>query len=395
MKRTISIAMVLVALSLIGTFLVYTGKKDSAAESVEIDALKSLPYAEWSAEEADPESSGVVRHDGSSAFNGYNIYTDDARYAYLMDMEGRIVHKWEFPPIEGKWEDAECLPDGGLLALCVKIAFVKLARNSDIDWQLNLRAHHDIEILEDGSYLVPFYPKLRIYNQRMVYFDSIAHVSEAGKFLGSWSTYEHFDELRKLHGPTPFEKSRDEYSTPKNEVYEYYHLNTVEALPDTPLGRRDGRFQEGNILTCLRNVSLILIIDRKSGRIAWSYGPGELDWPHMPTMLENGNILIFDNGVHRNYSRIVEIEPTTGTIAWEYKADPPESFYSKWRGSNQRLPNGNTFICESERGRAFEVTPDGEIVWEFFNPEISGGKRRLIYRMTRLSREEVEGWLDR
>jgi len=33
--------------------------------------------------------------------------------------------------------------------------------------------------------------------------------------------------------------------------------------------------------------------------------------------------------------------------------------------STQRLVNGNTFICESNTGRVFEVTKEGEIVWEY------------------------------
>ena len=37
-------------------------------------------------------------------------------------------------------------------------------------------------------------------------------------------------------------------------------------------------------------------------------------------------------------------------------------------GSAERLPNGNTFICESSSGRVFEVTSDCEVVWEYINP---------------------------
>jgi hypothetical protein len=73
------------------------------------------------------------------------------------------------------------------------------------------------------------------------------------------------------------------------------------------------------------------------------------------------------------------------SIEWEYRASPPEMFYSQIKGSNQRLPNGNTLICESQNGRAFEVTRDKEIVWEFYNPEIKKGKRGSIYRMMRIT----------
>ena len=60
------------------------------------------------------------------------------------------------------------------------------------------------------------------------------------------------------------------------------------------------------------------------------------------------------------------------------------------RGAAQRLPNGNTLITESERGRVFEVTPQKEIVWEFWNPEIVKGARKRIYRLTRLAPAAVE-----
>src|SRR5262249_44053306 len=34
----------------------------------------------------------------------------------------------------------------------------------------------------------------------------------------------------------------------------------------------------------------------------------------------------------------------------------------------RRLPNGNTFIDEGMNGRFFQVTPAGEIVWEYVSP---------------------------
>lgn len=129
----------------------------------------------------------------------------------------------------------------------------------------------------------------------------------------------------------------------------------------------------------------------------WSeYAVGEttLDLPHMPRMLPTGNILVFDNGEGRGYSRIVEVDPAREKIVWEYEADPPASFFSPWRGSSQRLPNGNTLICSSERGRVFEATPDGKIVWEFWNPIFNEqGQRRRIYRFARLAADEVEAFL--
>ena len=59
---------------------------------------------------------------------------------------------------------------------------------------------------------------------------------------------------------------------------------------------------------------------------------------------------------------------------------------ARTRGS----PTATTLICESERGYVFEVTPDGEKVWEFWNPDLVDGSRRRIYRYARLERDFVE-----
>ena len=109
-----------------------------------------------------------------------------------------------------------------------------------------------------------------------------------------------------------------------------------------------------------------------------------------------GNIILFDNSLfprhrtHTGQTFIIEMNPVTQEIVWKYETDSPRSFFSKERGSNQRLENGNTLICESGRGRAFEVDPSGEIVWEFWNPEMRGTQRRRIYRTMRLSPALVE-----
>lgn len=101
-----------------------------------------------------------------------------------------------------------------------------------------------------------------------------------------------------------------------------------------------------------------------------------------------GNILIYDNGgyagygvispsapngvneAQRDYSRILEINPINYEIIWQYtpaEAGCPmpiaaHGFYSPFASSMQRLPNGNTMICEASSGRFMEVTVDHELV---------------------------------
>ncbi len=264
--------------------------------------------------------------------------------------------------------------------------------NSKPLWEHKLRIHHDIEVLSDGSYLTLLSRRTK-YKSQSVLFDNIIHVSPQGEVLDQWDTADKSDQIAKFHPPHPMETSGEQNirkKWKKQVRIDYYHMNTVQLLPETDLGKRDQRFKAGNIIVCFRNVNLIAILDRRTMDIVWTWGPGQVQLPHMPTMLSNGNILIYDNGTQRKYSRIIEVEPLTGRIVWEYKGNPPESFFSHWQGSAQRLPNGNTLICESTKAFVFEVTRDGKIVWKFWSPEVKNTRRKRIYRFIRLPKEKVE-----
>ena len=59
---------------------------------------------------------------------------------------------------------------------------------------------------------------------------------------------------------------------------------------------------------------------------------------------------------------------TGGKIVWQFKTEDPNSFYSDYQSAAQKLPNGNWHITSTNNGHVFEVTPKGEVVWEFVNP---------------------------
>ncbi len=104
-----------------------------------------------------------------------------------------------------------------------------------------------------------------------------------------------------------------------------------------------------------------------------------------------GDILVFNNGDKRiggNFTSIDEITPpvdaqgrytlTKGAaygpteLTWTYKAKPTSDFFADKISGAQRLPNGNTLICHGPLGTFFEVTREGEIVWEYVNPMVAG-----------------------
>jgi hypothetical protein len=113
-------------------------------------------------------------------------------------------------------------------------------------------------------------------------------------------------------------------------------------------------------------------------------------------LLENGNILLFDNVGVKGYSRVLEFDPVAREIVWQYGGQAQEPFFSRAIGSCQRLPNGNTLITDSESGRAFEIAPDRAIVWEYVNPHRAGPAGNLIatlFEVVRIDRDCVKAWL--
>lgn len=111
-----------------------------------------------------------------------------------------------------------------------------------------------------------------------------------------------------------------------------------------------------------------------------------LDGPHAPTVLANGNILAFDNGRERGYSRVLEIDPRTRKIVWEYSGYDHFLPFSLSGSSAQRLANGNTLIVTRAAGIIIEVSPDKRVVW--------GYRYKLgnLYRAVKYRKNGI-GWL--
>ncbi len=136
------------------------------------------------------------------------------------------------------------------------------------------------------------------------------------------------------------------------------------------------------------HIGALKAIDPKTGEIVWHYQNDEMGGQHDAQMLENGNILIFANGAYASdlhHSQVWEIDPGTNEIVWRYRSkDNPQRFFSPHVGGCQRLASGNTLICEGAKGCVFEVTPDGDVVWEYVCPyfnEVPGfGKLNWLFR---------------
>lgn len=360
------------------------------APGAELDrrALEALPYASWTDRGADTVS-GVVVHDRDRASPGLNLFASLARTsAMLMDMDGAIVHRWSRET--GKeWGHVELMPNGTLLVLSESpFELVALDWDSSILWKSDEHVHHDLDVSDNGDIYVLTASteqvdfgggELPIREQPIVVLDSQGRFKQR-IFLSS-VLRDLIDEPSLREFVETGEKIGERYRL-AGDFVDLFHANTLAIVPRS----FNETFQKGFVLFSARNLDLIGVIDPERESLVWSWGIDQLDWPHQPTLLDNGNVLIFDNGFHRGYSRIVEIEPSSGEITWEYRGDPPKSFSSKIMGGVQGLPNGNVLVTESLRGHAFEITRDGDVVWEFFNPDVDEekDKRATLYRVQRL-----------
>jgi hypothetical protein len=346
------------------------------------------------------DKSGVTVHDPELCHPGYNLFnTRTSNLALLMNMDGEVVHEWHSGDLEGAWHHVEMMPTGDLLVLVKGGYLARLSWDSRVLWETRLNVHHDTAITEDGEiyvlgremFEVPFWlTKVWIIN------DSIHLLSAGGEMLDTMFVYDVLGDLLTRRTLWDLLLAR---LLPHNESTldrcDVFHTNTLEII-DRDLG---GLPTKGSFLLCARELDLVAIVDPSGQQVVWSWGPGALELPHQPSVTRDGRILIFDNGFRRGYSRVIEVDPADARITWEYRGDPPASFFSPSRGGAQELTNHNILITESDRGRAFEVTRNGDIVWEYWNPDLVENahgriERGVIYRMTRIEAPVVESLLD-
>lgn len=342
---------------------------------------------------------GVTFIDSDKVDDSYRLYSSrNLTSAHLISPGGRYVHSWYYPHIEDSvtsnfggfgmsWHYAEMLPNGNLVAIVKDEMIIEIDWNSNLVWKEKLRAHHDFSRGKEGNTIVVSRRERPDPWRKgeTIAFDELIEYDKNGEVIWTWYYEEHMGDLKKLLGEVP---------EPVGNWKDYPHVNTVEILPDNPLYKKDKRFKPGNLLICGRHANLIMIIDKRSKDIVWAWGPGVIEGPHMPTMLPDGNILIYDNGNQmasnsRGFTKAVEMDPLSEEIVWEY--GHPGGFFSPARGSALRMSGGNTLIATSDYGWFFEVTPEGERTWEYYNPDLGrGGNRMGLYRTLPYDKEEVQ-----
>lgn len=349
---------------------------------------------------------GLRACDSESACPGFTLLVsvNGNGEVHLLDLWGEVVHSWEMPYPPGLYG---YLTEMGTLLYNGKVpdnsgrfisgmgwkggAVLEADWSGRVLWEVrHPDHHHDAVRLSNGNVLLlclAEIPRELGHEVRgglsgterdgSMWADYLVEMTTDGEVVWEWCSWEHLDP------------ENDGITASQEQRMIWTHGNGVAELPG------------GNLVVSFRNISTVAILDRQTGSIIRKLKPPLLAQQHAPVPLQNGNLLIFDNGPHRvdhplPFSRVIEVDLATEEVVWSYQERNPSDFFSPYMSNAQRLPNGNTLICEGAFGRIFEVEGSGRVVWEFVNPyfftppeQPSSTPSNALFRAFRYSAELV------
>jgi len=378
-------------------------EEENAELEMQIRQLEALGYA--SGTQTAPALSGVTAHDPVGAYQGVNFYTaGHAPEAILMDMDGRVLHRWgyEFSKVwpddskpevnrlgEHNWRRAHLFANGDILAIYEGLGLIKLDKNSELLWARRNGAHHDLEVLPNGDIVVltrEAHLMPRVHPTNVVLEDFVVVLDRRGREKSRRSLLEAF-ERSNAH--------RAIWENSTKRFGDIFHTNSIEVL-DGRFVDRHPSFRKGNFLLSSFYLDTIFVVAPKSNKVVWALHAG-FHWQHDARSVDDVGIMVFDNQGDPAGSEIEIYDPATGALIWEYHASGSRRFFSATCGAAQPLPNGNTLITESDNGRAFEIARDGTVVWEFYNPHRAGDEDEFIaslFLLERMPRGFPLHWID-
>ena len=303
-----------------------------------------------------------VQQNGNSAEPGITIFNYcSAVVGY--DTDGTLVLHTETPT---RLSDCKVIDGGRLLYVGGGRAWI-LSLDGDILWASPdddlLTVHHSASMMPSGNVLMVTNEYRDVTQDgatRSWRGDRIVEMDPAtNEIVWSWSTFDHFDT--------------DDY-----DVFQNNHWNDWTHVNDARYVESDN-----SIYISVRHLSRVTRIDYDTGDIVYNLGmdmpSGDVDagddlfsYQHFPTILENGNMLLFDNGNRRggepagSGSKSFAVELALGDlpleqaeIAWAWQTP----IYCPSTGSAQRLANGNTLVTATHLTGVYEVDTSGTQVW--------------------------------
>ncbi|HZU19798.1 MAG TPA: arylsulfotransferase family protein [Gaiellaceae bacterium] len=174
--------------------------------------------------------------------------------------------------------------------------------------------------------------------------------------------------LYEWHGAEQIGLDESVFPSVKNDVADYFHLNSV------------GVDDDGNLLVSARHTSAIYKVDRRTGAILWRLGgkrsdftilPGaEFAFQHDVRRHADGTITIFDNNAAaptattpaRPIRIALDMTAMTARLVGEFRLPQPRVAWAM--GNLQQLPDGGAFVGWGTAGAYTEFAPDGSVRYD-------------------------------
>ena len=283
--------------------------------------------------------------------------------ALLIDPDGKLAHTWSLSTDElaGSAEPAyrktlygvAVLPDGSIIFQMQPVGggIVRVDYCSRPIWTIDGAFHHTVSLTDRGTFWTfegeqtdpdHVLAEYRVDTGALVRRIDMADVRRANP------TNHVFDLLRDQDALDPV------------------HGNDIEPLP-LQLRAQFPAFDPGDLLVSFKATNLVFVLDPDTLEVKW-WRVGAWDTQHDPDWGADGRISVFSNNEHSvdNHSNIVAIDPTTYETGYVVKGSQYD-FYSAYNGTAQITDAGSILIASSTQGRIFEVSPDGEVVFDFVN----------------------------
>ncbi len=363
---------------------------------------------------------------------GYVLFSPLTRpITYLINNNGQVVHAW--PRATSAVRSAYLLENGNLLRTLARPANEFEAgrgRSGMVDmvtwegdrvWSFEYATdlvflHHDVEPLPNGNVLMVAWeyvaPELTaaagldpatipededgaVWSEQVFEYDPVAD-----QIVWQWRLWDHIIQDYDSNAPTFGDVGATPGKVDLNVVgfdgrRDWIHMNAV-----------DYNAELDQIMVSSRSLSEIWIIDHSistseargpAGDLLWRYGNPAVyrsdaertlfrqhDSEWIDTGLRGaGNIMVFNNGEEgvQDNSSVMEMirgdDYGEAEIVWRWDAP----FFAQLLSGAQRLPGGNTLVCDGSRGRCIELSgADDLIVWEYINPDFTPGEPNRIFR---------------
>jgi outer membrane protein assembly factor BamB len=290
---------------------------------------------------------------------GSNLVLSYESRVVEVNREGEVIWEYRFPADSEYIVIGEVrkLPNGNYLFAVAKKLYMFLILNGgqlpkevgsyvfEVDPQKNIVKQYQVPVSHHAEYL----PNGNLLAVASFNFNLVTEMNPEGEVVWQWDAKDHI---------FPFNSSNYVGFEPDlvGNMYAAYREARFPILnSDWTHVNSAQRLANGNTLLSLRNFDMVIEVNQ-AGDVVWSWGGLILKHQHCAWLLDNGNLLVTDNG----NARVIEVNRATGEIVWEYA----EGLNIPIQACAYRIPSGNTLITDSYNYRIIEVNPEKDIVWE-------------------------------